>query len=449
MTPSFSCSQRADGRSCPPRSPAPGRPGRWAPHSRGHSAASASPSAYRCPMCRPGIAARRSARSGKRTREGRRVGLRGEAGHPARPGARARARAGRPERRDAGHSHPRGARRLSGLAGLVDPRRDRRGRTDGPRDARRLRRRAVRAADTPGRVSQSHRHRDRRRHRPTRPAGTGRRVVGRARDRLSLDRQRRRGAGSRRGWIDPVDWPRGSGRPARPRVRRIARRDRMADRLDDPLRAARLAERRHGGPSRVALHPRAPRLVLGAIARSTAALAASGVWGYAEATRFYIVPDVLIGWVALHGTRPRVWTALAATPGAVLGGAAVHRDAAAQHARLCEIPGISSAMLDDAAERFARHGRVAVVRAPPAGIPYKGSAAQSALHGRPLEELVLWTPPARLWRFLLIAVGAGVFGTIFARAIRRRETEFLVAYLAIWAITYARYYAGLRRRYGG
>ena len=93
--------------------------------------------------------------------------------------------------------------------------------------------------------------------------------------------------------------------------------------------------------------------MLGAIARSTAALAASAVWGYAEATRFYIVPDVLIGWVALHGARPGVWTALAATAGAVLGGAAVHRDAAAQQARLTEIPGISEAMLDDAAEAEA------------------------------------------------------------------------------------------------
>ena len=189
--------------------------------------------------------------------------------------------------------------------------------------------------------------------------------------------------------------------------------------------------------------------MLRAVARSTAALAASGVWGYAEATRFFVVPDVLVGWIALHGTRHGIRSALAATAGAVLGGAAVHRDAAAQHARLTEIPGISEAMLDDAAERFAQKGWAAVMRAPIDGIPYKIYAARSALDGRPLEELVFWTPPARLWRFLLIAVGAGVFGTIFARAIRRRETEFLVAYLAIWAITYARYYAGLRRRYGG
>ena len=188
--------------------------------------------------------------------------------------------------------------------------------------------------------------------------------------------------------------------------------------------------------------------MLGAIARSTAALAASAVWGYAEATRFYIVPDVLIGWVALHGARRGVWTALAATAGAVLGGAAVHRDAAAQHARLCEIPGISNAMLDDAAERFARHGWVAVVRAPLDGIPYKVYAAQSALDGRPLGELVLWTPPARLWRFLLVALGAGALGMIFARTIRRREGHSLLGYAAVWAITYLRYYAGLRRRYG-
>lgn len=188
--------------------------------------------------------------------------------------------------------------------------------------------------------------------------------------------------------------------------------------------------------------------MLGAIARSTAALAASAVWGYAEATRFFIVPDVLIGWVALHGVRPGALSAFAATAGAVLGGTAVHRDAAAQYARLTEIPGISEPMLDEAAERFARDGWAAVMRAPLDGIPYKIYAARSALDGRPLEELVLWTPPARLWRFLLVALGAAGFGAIFGTAIRRREGHFLFGYAAVWAITYVRYYAGLRRRYG-
>jgi hypothetical protein len=188
--------------------------------------------------------------------------------------------------------------------------------------------------------------------------------------------------------------------------------------------------------------------VLRAIARSTAALAASGLWGYAEATRFFIVPDVLIGWTALHGMRHGIRSALAATAGAVLGGAAVHRDAPAQHARLTEIPGISAPLVSDAAERFGRDRWAAVMRAPLDGIPYKVYAARSALDGRPVEELLLWTVPARLWRFGLVAVGAGAFGTIFGRAIRRREREFLVAYVALWAITYVRYYAGLRRRYG-
>jgi len=188
--------------------------------------------------------------------------------------------------------------------------------------------------------------------------------------------------------------------------------------------------------------------VLGAIARSTAALAASAVWGYAEATRFFIVPDVLVGWIALHGPRVGFASAFAATAGAVLGGAAVHRDAAAQQAHLTEIPGISDAMLDDAAERFALESWGAVMRAPLDGIPYKIYAARSALDGRPLQELVLWTPPARLWRFLLVALGAGAFGMIFARTIRRREGHFLFGYAAVWAITYVRYYAGLRRRYG-
>ena len=83
--------------------------------------------------------------------------------------------------------------------------------------------------------------------------------------------------------------------------------------------------------------------MLRAAARSPAALVSCALWGFAEATRFYVVPDVLVGWIALHGVRRGVAASLWATAGAVLGGLAVHADARPQRERLTEIPGISEA----------------------------------------------------------------------------------------------------------
>jgi hypothetical protein len=177
------------------------------------------------------------------------------------------------------------------------------------------------------------------------------------------------------------------------------------------------------------------------------AVLAAAAWGYAEATTFFVVPDVLIGWAAVRSLRLGILTALAATAGAVVGGAVVHRDAHRYRAASTAIPGISNGMIADAAARFERDRWGAVVRAPIEGIPYKVYAAQAAIAGRPLRELVLITPFARAWRFFAIAVGAAVAGVILA-PVRRRIGLSLLVYLSVWAATYVTYYRGLERRYG-
>ena len=188
--------------------------------------------------------------------------------------------------------------------------------------------------------------------------------------------------------------------------------------------------------------------MLRAAARSRAALLASALWGYAEARRFYVVPDVLVGWIALHGVRRGVAASLWATAGAMLGGLAVHADSRAQRARLVEIPGVSEAMVEDASAKLARDGWWALLRGPLDGIPYKVYAAEAGVRGLSSGELAAWTVPARLWRFLAVALGAGLTGVGFRGSIRRREGAWLAAYLGLWALTYARYFARLKRTYG-
>ena len=184
-------------------------------------------------------------------------------------------------------------------------------------------------------------------------------------------------------------------------------------------------------------------------ARSPLAVLAAGLWGYAEATRFWLIPDILLGWITLNRPRSIVSSVIAATVGAVIGGVRMHEHAGEEHTRLTEIPGINEAMLLDAHERFASRGWVAVVRAPIDGIPYKVYATESGLAERPLAELIAWTPPARLWRFLLTAAGAAIIGRVFSRSVRRSEGLWFAGTLGFWVFVYIRYFARLRRRYGG
>lgn len=176
-------------------------------------------------------------------------------------------------------------------------------------------------------------------------------------------------------------------------------------------------------------------------------LIAAAAWGYAEATTFYVVPDVLIGWAAIRSLRLGVASAFAATAGAVVGGTVVYRDAERYRAASTAIPGIGRGMIRDATGRFERDRWAAVVRAPLDGIPYKIYAAEASLRGRPLRELVLMTPFARAWRFVVTAVGAALAGAVLS-PVRRRVGLSLLVYLVVWATTYAIYFRSLRRRYG-
>jgi membrane protein YqaA with SNARE-associated domain len=185
-----------------------------------------------------------------------------------------------------------------------------------------------------------------------------------------------------------------------------------------------------------------------AFARSPLAVLAAGFWGYAEATRFWLIPDILLVWISLNRPSSIVASVVAATVGATLGGVHMHRHAAEERARLTQIPGVSDALLVDAHERFASRGWGAVVRAPIDGIPYKVYATESGVAGAPLAELIVWTPVARAWRFLLTALAAGLIGVVFSRSVGRKEGGWLVATLGFWVVVYVRYFARLRRRYG-
>jgi len=174
---------------------------------------------------------------------------------------------------------------------------------------------------------------------------------------------------------------------------------------------------------------------------------AAALWGYAEATTFFIVPDVLIGWAAVRSLRLGIASAFAATAGAVAGGAVVHRNARRFRAASTDIPGVSEGMIADASARFERDRWAAVVRAPVDGIPYKVYAAEAGIRGRPLRELALLTPFARAWRFLAIAVAAAAVGAVL-QPVRRRIGLSLLVYLGVWAATYVSYFRTLDRRYG-
>lgn len=163
------------------------------------------------------------------------------------------------------------------------------------------------------------------------------------------------------------------------------------------------------------------------------------LWGAAEAFLFFVVPDVIISYVALRrGFRAGVIACLLAATGAALGGATMYawseRSPDAM-AAVRAVPAVSDAMVADAKADMREEGWfVAALKGPLTSTPYKVYAALAPSEGASLPAFAAAAFPVRLPRFLVVA---GVFALIGA-AVRGRVSGkvTLTAFTLGWVLFY-------------
>lgn len=199
-------------------------------------------------------------------------------------------------------------------------------------------------------------------------------------------------------------------------------------------------------PSRVARPPPAAHPLL-AVARSPVATGIAAGWGAAEASVFFVVPDVWLGFVALLAPRSALTATGATVGGAVVGAAVAFRLAQAAPDRytsyLRRLPGIRPDDPEVTAAELREHGSVAFFRAPLGGQPVKLYVAAAARQGRPLSAVLLLTALNRLERLGPFGLAAAAAGVAARRLVRRRPVAVAAVYVAGWSTFYAAYW-GLR-----
>lgn len=168
-------------------------------------------------------------------------------------------------------------------------------------------------------------------------------------------------------------------------------------------------------------------------------------WGVAEATFFFIVPDVLLSALALRSTRAALAGTVAAVAGAAVGGAAMflfaRADPALARAAVDGVPFIPPRLFDEAATLSAAHGGLGILFGAFQGLPYKIFAVQAPAV-QTLADFLAWTVPGRAVRFLLVVAIA----LLAARWIGRRFPRGLaVAWAVAWVLVYATYWPPLLR----
>lgn len=171
--------------------------------------------------------------------------------------------------------------------------------------------------------------------------------------------------------------------------------------------------------------------------------AIAALWGFAEATLFFVVPDVWISHAALRSLRQGLWAGAFALAGALVGGIVVyglglrHEDALlALYERL---PAISGGMIEQVGAQLRALGGAGMVLGGFSGSPYKLYAAQAASAGMDLAPFLAASALARGLRFGLVALVAAAIGRWLAARFGPRATRR--ALVAFWVLFYAGYWS--------
>jgi len=169
----------------------------------------------------------------------------------------------------------------------------------------------------------------------------------------------------------------------------------------------------------------------------------AGLWGLAEATLFFVVPDVHFTLVAAF--RPGRALALvgAATAGALLGGVLMFTwsagDPERARAAVGNVPAVGSGMVDETEARLRASGAAALFDRPLGGVPYKVYAVLAPEHFS-LGRFLLLSPPARLERFAPSWLSFALLGWAITRrpSVPRRFVLGLHAFF--WTALYVYYW---------
>lgn len=177
--------------------------------------------------------------------------------------------------------------------------------------------------------------------------------------------------------------------------------------------------------------------------RPTRAIHAGALaWGLAEATLFFIVPDVLLSALALSRLRTALVACVWAMAGALAGGAAMYFWGAAAGAEawglLDRVPAIDPAMQAGVRHSLAEEGLPALFLGPLTGTPYKLYAVAAGQQATDLWSFLAVSAPARAARFVLVCLLAYTVSRLLAPRYALPTRYGILA--ATWLLFYAGYF---------
>lgn len=176
------------------------------------------------------------------------------------------------------------------------------------------------------------------------------------------------------------------------------------------------------------------------------ALFAGLAWGMAEASYFFIVPDVLITALALRSGHAAIVALAGSVVGALIGGAVMfhwaHSDPVSALAAVDAVPFIPGRQFELAQHLTDSVGGLGILLGSFSGVPYKIFAVQAPEH-MSLPVFLAWTLPGRAARFVIAAAMAAWC----ARRLRPRWRwrGLIGGWAVVWIAVYSGYWIEMSR----
>jgi pimeloyl-ACP methyl ester carboxylesterase len=168
------------------------------------------------------------------------------------------------------------------------------------------------------------------------------------------------------------------------------------------------------------------------------------IWGLAEATIFFLVPDIIITASALFSPKRSFIQMLAILIGALLGGALMYTaaDKYPDPAKtvVLNVPFIKMRTMDRVDRQLKDRGLLAMGIGAVSGVPYKVYAVTAPAYA-PFEMFVAASVPARFIRFLASWSIASILGTVFRRQIIASPPAALALLAICWVGFYTYYWS--------
>lgn len=175
----------------------------------------------------------------------------------------------------------------------------------------------------------------------------------------------------------------------------------------------------------------------------------ASLWAFAEATFFFLIPDIYLTRIALYNLRKAIYACFFAAFSACIGGSVMYLWAEYYPHPAVEfltlIPAIFPKLITEVTQSLFPHPFYALFVAPLKGIPYKIYAVLFGMEKISFSLFIGISFIARLCRFLFVTLAGGIAAALLKPYVSPKKINLI--HLMVWWLIYSLYFCDVVYRF--